>query len=99
MTAQRHQNRMEQHFQGQGQLDSSLLDRCCQATGDSIRENPLLATFAAFGLGLGLGAVVGGSLAEPMGMRHRHTAESLGQRVLDSITDALPNRVRQNIHL
>lgn len=98
MSAQRHENRLREHWsEGEGGM-SSMLDQYCQMGSEAIRENPMMATMAAFGLGLGLGAMVGSMLAETGSMSRKRTAETIGQRVLESLADALPDPVRRRIH-
>jgi len=56
-------------------------------------------TLAMFGVGLGLGVVVGSALAEPMGLRRQPTAENLGRKILDSIAEYLPASVQKQLHV
>lgn len=72
---------------------TSLANRCCEMTED----NPMLATMAAFGLGVGIGAFIGSQLAVSSPPSRRHTAEALGRRMMDSIAQSLPEPVRRYV--
>lgn len=61
-----------------------------------IRDSPATATLTAFGIGLGLGAIVGCLLAN-RGAERRHLATSLGSRMLDSVGEYLPQSIQQRI--
>lgn len=97
MPTENFQTRMTHDLRGPQNDHPSLVSRCCQFTEDSIRENPMAATLTAFGLGVGVGAVVGVLLAEPPSRSRRQTAEMLGRRMLDSIAESLPDSVRRYV--
>lgn len=97
MPTENYQSRMSPGLREAQNDHPSLTSRCCQFTEDSIRENPMAATMAAFGLGVGVGAVIGMMLAEPPARTRRQTAEMLGRRMLDSIAEALPESVRRHV--
>jgi hypothetical protein len=92
MATQKYQNRMPQSSR-ESQSELSLIDRCCELT----EENPMGATLAAFGVGVGLGAMIGVMLGEPSSRSRRHTAEALGRRMLDSVAESLPESVRRYV--
>lgn len=97
MPIEKQQNRMS-HSSNQSQNDpSSLASRCSQFTEESIRDNPMAATLTAFGVGVGLGAIIGVLLAEPASKSRRQTAEALGRRMLDSVAESLPASVRRYV--
>jgi len=91
-----HQNRVSEHFTDEAM---EYAERGYEKVQEAIREEPLAATLAAFGIGLALGTaaamLLSSSRNEPV-----HTArglESLGRRVLDSIREALPDAVSQHL--
>jgi hypothetical protein len=96
MATEQFSNRMQERRISDGER-MSLVSRCCQATEESIQQNPMLMTVAAFGVGVGLGALVGCRLAEPDATSRRHAAEALGRRMLDSIAEVLPEPVRRYV--
>jgi hypothetical protein len=52
----------------------------------------------AFAVGLTLGVLAGAALAQPFHRSHRHTAESLGRRMLDAMREYVPQSVNQYLH-
>ncbi|MBX3440436.1 MAG: hypothetical protein KF861_23300, partial [Planctomycetaceae bacterium] len=94
MPTQPHQNRIGRHMNEAGGDEASLFSQCRDVTRETIEESPMLATLIAFGVGIGLGAAVGGMLVHADTGRRHWNAEALGRRVLDSIADALPDSVR-----
>ncbi|QDT54839.1 hypothetical protein Pan44_28770 [Caulifigura coniformis] len=90
-------NRMHEHFEGET-AEAPMMSRCTAAAESAIQEHPLAMTLALFGVGLGLGVVVGSALAEPMGVRKQPTAENLGRKILDSIAEYLPASVQKQLH-
>jgi len=76
-----------------------MASRCAEAAESAIHEYPLATTLAMFGVGLGLGVMVGSALAEPIGLRRQPTAENLGRKILDSIAEYLPASVQRQLHV
>lgn len=97
MPTEKHQNRMTQSPKEFQNDQPSLMGRCSQFTEESLRENPMAATLTAFGVGVGLGAIIGVMLAEPASKSRRQTAEELGRRMLDSVAESLPASVRRYV--
>ena|SRR5690606_22960485 len=98
MPTEKFQNRMPQSSSSrESQGEQSLVSRCCEYTEESLCENPMGATLAAFGVGVGLGAAIGMMLAEPASKSRRQTAEALGRRMLDSVAESLPQSVRRYV--
>ena len=90
-------NRVREHFDDTSSGEP-MTARCAAAAESAIQEYPLAMTLAVFGVGLGLGAMVGSALAEPMGIRRQPTAENLGRKILDSIAEYLPASVQKQLH-
>jgi len=90
-------NRVREHFEETS--DMPMASRCAAAAESAVQEYPLAMTMAMFGVGLGLGVVVGSALAEPMGLRQQPTAEKLGRKILDSIAEYLPASVQRQLHV
>lgn len=84
------QNRLSGARDTSGRLDVTA--RCRDFTRGMIDDHPLAMTLGAFGLGLGLGAMIGGLLGDQRSSHSRH-AEALGHRVLRSVKEMLPDRV------
>jgi len=90
-------NRVREHFEDTSEMP--MVSRCAAAAESAVQEYPLAMTLAVFGVGLGLGVVVGSAFAEPMGMRRQPTAENLGRKILDSIAEYLPASVQKQLHV
>jgi hypothetical protein len=91
-------NRVHEHFEGDAS-EMPMASKCAAACESAIQEHPLAMTMALFGVGLGVGVVVGSALAEPMGLRRpQRTAENLGRKILDSISEYLPASVQKQLH-
>jgi len=90
-------NRMQEHFES----DSSepMASRYAAACESAIKDHPMAMTLAMFGVGMGLGVVIGSALAEPMGMRKQPVAEHLGRKILDSISEYLPASVAKQLNI
>ena len=89
-----HYNRISGSPEGSHAWQSQM-SQCMTSFEDTVRENPAAVTLAAFGLGLGIGAVVGTMLAPAPSSRHQHLAASLGTRMLDSLKDVMPESFQQ----
>jgi len=90
-------NRVHEHFEETS--ETPMASRCVAVAESAVQEYPLATTLALFGVGLGLGMMVGSSLAEPMGLRRQPTAENLGRKILDSIAEYLPASVQKQLHV
>ena len=89
-------NRINEHLADEG--EQPAMGRYLEATESAIKEYPLGVTLAVFAAGLGVGALIGNALAEPMGMRRQPTAENLGRKILDSISEYLPASVQKQLY-
>ena len=79
----------------QGDESAPLTTRCRNAAEAALDDYPLTTTIGAFAVGLTLGVVAGAALARPFHSHERHTAESLGRRILDAVRDYVPQSVNQ----
>jgi len=89
-------NRVQEHFEDQAQ---PMMARCSEAAEAAIHDYPLGVTLAVFAAGLGLGVMVGSSLAEPMGVRSQPTADNIGKKILDAIAEHLPASLQKQLHV
>lgn len=64
---------------------------------DSVRENPMTATLVVFGVGFGIGTLIGSMLGESTSSRQRNLAQSLGRRMMDSLSDVMPASVQHHL--
>ncbi|REJ81567.1 MAG: hypothetical protein DWQ34_26985 [Planctomycetota bacterium] len=70
-----------------------ILARGCEFSRQLMDEHPLATTLGVFGIGLGVGTIVGSLLADQRFGRSSR-AEALGDRVLSAVRDALPDQMR-----
>ena len=63
-------------------------------TEATIERYTMGVTLAVFGVGLGLGTLVGSLLAESCAARDRRLAEGVGRRILHSLERIVPERLR-----
>jgi hypothetical protein len=75
--------------------NARLTTRCRHAAEAALDDYPLTTTIGAFAVGLTLGVAAGAALARPFHSHERHTAESLGRRILDAVRDYVPQSVNQ----
>ena len=96
---QRSQHRLKEHQEEveraarRGDGDSRMQAYREQAM-ETVDEYPIAVTFAALGLGLGLGVLIGSSLAGSRNERFDRQAASIGRRVLESLSDMVPASLR-----
>ena len=69
---------------------------------ECISEYPLASTLSAFGIGMGIGLLIGMAVAGESSPKPRHwynldSAEEYGRRILDAVTSALPNSIAKRI--
>ena len=67
--------------------------RCREFSRQMIDEHPVAATLAVFGVGLGVGTLIGSLLADRQ-PAYGSRAEALGHRVLGAVRDAVPDSLR-----
>lgn len=94
--SQKHRNRLRQNSESDDREsdDASVLCRARQMTEQTIQDRPLIATLAVFGVGLGLGVMVGSLLAESPRLR-RQTVDSRLHRLFNTMSQALPESIQQ----
>jgi hypothetical protein len=72
-----------------------------QSMTDCVAKNPASSVLTMFGVGFGLGVLIGYALSEPVRPRSRwydmRSAERLGRSVLDSIVNALPDSISSRL--
>lgn len=69
---------------------------------ECVAEYPLASTLTAFGIGLGVGILIGATLAGESRPQPRHwydlsSAEEFGQRIVDAVAGALPESIAKRI--
>jgi hypothetical protein len=89
-----HTNRIREHFEQSEQ--EPIATRCMHAAEEAIRESPVAATLALFGMGLGIGVFLGRMIAGQV-EHFQPASKPRMQRWLDSMSDALPESVRRHV--
>lgn len=87
-------NRIGEHMSESG---VAMTDQCCQAVDEVVQQNPIAVTLVVFGVGVALGTALVALLGTSQRPTHRTAAESLGRKVLDSLTEYLPASVRHHL--
>ena len=90
-------NRIQDHLEAETS-EQPMASRCAAAAESAIQDHPLAMTLAIFGVGMGLGVMLGSAIAEPIGLRKQPVAENLGRKILDSIAEYLPASVQKQLH-
>jgi hypothetical protein len=67
-----------------------------------VEQHPMSTALMAFGIGIGVGVVLGSMLTTPdepptFGQRAEHAAEKLGRQVIDAITGVLPQSIARHV--
>jgi len=101
------QNRTQGMRRGQsgnaGQGASSTFEEWTSAPGEFVQEYPASSILVAFGIGLGLGVIVGHSLSDSMtstgsGRRSvERSMESFGRQVCEALRSSLPESVSRHL--
>lgn len=65
-----------------------------QAAMESVEEYPMAITLGAFGVGIGLGVLIASSFGRSHSCTMQAKAESIGRRVLDSLSEYIPASMR-----
>jgi hypothetical protein len=50
-----------------------------------------------FGVGFGIGTLIGSMLGESNTSRHQNLAQSIGRRMLDSLSDVMPASMQHHL--
>lgn len=84
-----------------GHAFSHALKASCEQLEDRVRMNPTSTVVASLGAGLGVGILVGLAIGGSRKVRiferaDQSTAERLGQHLLHSISEAVPESVRKH---
>lgn len=87
------ENRLPASSNRQEQSPEDLLSSGREYARRFVEDYPLAATLGVFGIGVGVGTMIGGVLSDQRVGRGR-TAEAVGQRVLGAIKESLPDHVR-----
>jgi hypothetical protein len=87
-------NRVREHLRDSE--EKPMFSRYAESAQCAMEEYPIGVMLGFFAAGIGLGAIIGAALAEPMGFRHRETAESIGRRVLNSISEYVPESLQRS---
>ncbi len=87
----RHDNRIRQDRQEPTDNEHlpPILDRCRETAERAMQENPMIATLAVYGVGLGVGTLIGSILADSGRPASRQFSESVGRRVLSALSDVV----------
>jgi hypothetical protein len=78
-----------------GSQAMDMTRRCRHAAEEAFDEYPLTTTLGVFAVGLTLGVLAGAALARPFHSHERHTAESLGRRILEAVREYVPQSMNQ----
>lgn len=67
-----------------------------------INQHPMSTALLVFGIGLGVGVLLGGMISTPatpptFGERAEHVAEKVGRQVLDAIAGVLPQSIARHV--
>lgn len=88
-------NRVREHFP---EGVAGVADQCYEAVEEAVQENPVAITLAVFGIGLAIGTAAAVMLSRPRRPSHLAMAESIGRRVLDSVSEYLPASLQAHLH-
>jgi hypothetical protein len=76
----------------------SWSDRCCNEVARAVDENPGGSLLTAFGAGLGIGVALGLTVAFSSARpKPRSRAEDLGHRILEAISDYVPDSISKRM--
>jgi len=75
-----------------------MFENWASAPTEFVQEYPVSTTLVAFGIGLGLGVVIGHSLTDSMSPKAaRSSMESFGRQVCDALRSSLPESVSRHL--
>lgn len=73
--------------------EGPVASRCCCGLKETIQNHSCAAALIALGGGLVAGYLLGHSVACRRNQAERHTAERLGQRIMEQLDRVLPERI------
>jgi hypothetical protein len=77
---------------------SQVMDTVKDTASYPMEEAPITTTLLVFGVGLGLGALIGSMIAEASAPQTRVSqAEAVGRSILDSFSSAVPSSIRKHM--
>jgi len=92
-------NTMQNRTQAARSAASSTFEDWAAAPKELFQEYPMSSTLIAFGLGLGIGVIVGHSVSAALmpERSHKTTMESLGRQVCDALRTNLPESISRHL--
>lgn len=93
-------NRVRHHLEPSGNGHESLVTRCRHFTEQTVEQSPVVAALAVFGIGLGLGTIIGSMLAssDTVSAQLRRMSPARRRSWLEAMTGALPESIRSHLH-
>jgi len=79
---------------------SNMMGGAMERVEETVQQWPFSSVATAFGVGLGLGVILGCALAEQSQPRHWYdniSADRIGRSVLDSLSNVLPDRIARHV--
>lgn len=85
-----------------GREAENIAQQGYQSLEEQVGEHPMSAVLTSFGIGFGVGLALSLAIGRPRQrrgyFRDRRTAESIGQQILESISEALPESVARRMN-
>ncbi|HUG18502.1 MAG TPA: hypothetical protein VMM56_05955 [Planctomycetaceae bacterium] len=100
MTRSPAQNRISSHSQSSGFSDiRSTCGRIHSTAKQTIEDNPLGSTLAVFGVGLAVGTLLGGLMADVGNSRREQSlSQRIQQRVSSVLSEMIPDSLERKFH-
>ena len=79
---------------------AGMMGGAVERVEETVQQFPFSSVLTAFGIGLGLGVVLGCALAEPQRPSHWYdnlSAERFGRSMLDSLSNVLPEKFARHV--
>jgi len=92
-------NTMQNRTQPSRSQTSSTFEDWAATPKELLQEYPMSSTLIAFGLGLGVGVIVGHSVSAALmpERSHRTNMESFGRQVCDALRTSLPDSISRHL--